>query len=179
MKVCFNCKVEKPLTDYYKHSGMKDGHLNKCKECIKTDNKEAERLNRKDSKWLENERKRNRKRYHRDKLIKPQITTIEKRKEIQNRYSNKYPEKQKALSMSTMVKAPKGKEKHHWSYNDEHFKDVIFLSNKVHNKLHRFMIYDQERKMYRAAVKTYNFKQFELLDTKLSHTIFLKDLKYY
>lgn len=37
MKACKICGVEKPLIDFYKHSGMKDGHLNKCKDCTKSE----------------------------------------------------------------------------------------------------------------------------------------------
>lgn len=36
MKLCRECNVEKPLSDFYAHAKMKDGHLNKCKICVKS-----------------------------------------------------------------------------------------------------------------------------------------------
>jgi len=36
-KKCFKCNTVKPLDDFYKHPRMKDGHVNKCKECNKRD----------------------------------------------------------------------------------------------------------------------------------------------
>ena len=42
-KTCFKCNTEKPLSDYYKHTKMGDGHLGKCKECTKKQSDEREK----------------------------------------------------------------------------------------------------------------------------------------
>ena len=55
-----------------------------------------------------------------------------------------------------------GNNLHHWSYNDEHFKDVIELNVKDHAMVHRHIIYDQERMMYRDLDGV-------LLDTRERH----------
>lgn len=36
-KLCFKCQITKPIEDFYKHKGMSDGYLNKCKNCTRND----------------------------------------------------------------------------------------------------------------------------------------------
>lgn len=37
LKQCFKCEITKSLTEFYKHPKTADGHLNKCKDCTKSD----------------------------------------------------------------------------------------------------------------------------------------------
>jgi len=44
-KKCFKCGEVKSLSSFYRHNQMKDGHVNKCKECNKIDVSENYRVN--------------------------------------------------------------------------------------------------------------------------------------
>jgi hypothetical protein len=163
MKKCFKCGELKELTEFYKHKQMGDGYLNKCKPCTKKDVKENYSKNSEDQLYVERERARGRKKYHR-----LYTGTAKANNERNIKYHDLYPEKKKANVVSQRVKPPHpGLEKHHWSYNEEHYKDLIFITKREHMKAHRFIVYDQERMMYRR------YDNNELLDAKEKHESFI------
>lgn len=168
-KVCFKCNTEKPLTEYYKHKKMSDGHLNKCKVCNKKDSKNSEKIKRLDPSWVESEKRRHREKYHRLNYKDKHKPTPQQKKKSEQKSRKKYPEKYKAKNASQRVpKKNKNNHNHHWSYNEEHWKDVIEVTVKLHGLIHRLMDYDQKSKMY------INSLNGELLDTKDKHLSFIR-----
>lgn len=163
-KTCFKCGIEKDLSCFYVHKEMGDGHLNKCIECTKLDSKNRIDKMSGNKEWKESERKRGRNKYRR-----LYVGTAKAKPEVNKRWMSKFPEKVDAKNVSSKLKKPfHNAERHHWSYNAEHLKDVIWLTKKEHMKGHRFIIYDQDRKMYRR------YDNNELLDTKENHEVFIK-----
>ncbi len=89
MKVCFKCNIDKPLTEYYKHRQMSDGHLNKCKDCTKSDTKKRAIDLSVNPDFLNDERARHREKYHRLKYR-------EKHKPVDFHVTTHYPSKERA-----------------------------------------------------------------------------------
>tara|TARA_R110002012_G_scaffold139320_1_gene296584 strand:- start:1093 stop:1605 length:513 start_codon:yes stop_codon:yes gene_type:complete len=151
-KECFKCGERKSLSAFYKHKQMADGHLNKCKTCTKLDVRARESELVKDPLWVESEKERHRDKYHRLYNDGRHAPTIEDKRAAISRYNSKYPEKRAAAQAAQRIPKEKGKENHHWSYNEEHYKDVIPLSVKEHNYLHTQIVYDQSIKKYRTRL---------------------------
>lgn len=85
-------------------------------------------------------------------------------------WRNKFPEKYSAIAAARKLPRQPGEQLHHWSYQKRHWKDVIPLQIKLHNLVHKFIIYDAERMMYRIA------SSGELLDSRESHQEFINHL---
>lgn len=164
-KVCFKCLSEKPISDFYKHPKMADGYLGKCKLCTRSDVKTNYDIKSNSIEFIDKERKRGREKHQR--LYKDKPANKEVKKRAQANYAERFPEKFAAKKYATSKFVPDGFEGHHWSYNEADAKDVIPLITSHHKKAHRFLVYDQERMMYRRN------DTMELLDTKQSHISFI------
>jgi len=148
MKTCFKCSRELPLSDFYPHPQMKDGHLNKCKDCTRKDTSARAALLSKDPVWMEKEMER-----HRIKQRKARaageacVLKGEAKRKVQAKHRAKYPEKALArsrtmhlLKKGLLVRKPcevcgsKDSEAHHDDYGRPI--QVAWLCPKHHAERH-------------------------------------------
>lgn len=133
LKTCFKCNVEQPLTEFYKHPQMGDGHLNKCKTCTKADMKNSRASNAEH--YRDYERKR---------------ASLPHRKELRERvnasYHAEHPMRRKArISVGNAVRdgrlvpqpcfvCGRKAEAHHPNYDEP--LDVVWLCPSHHKQAH-------------------------------------------
>ncbi len=148
MKTCFKCHRELPMSEFYVHRQMADGHLNKCKDCTKRDT--ADRVSKLsvDPHWLDKELERHRlkSRRYRDSG-KGYVFTAEQKEERARRYAEKYPKRvianravSNAVRDGRLLKLPcsicgnEDSEGHHDDYDKP--LEVIWLCPKHHAERH-------------------------------------------
>lgn len=155
MKKCIKCGLIKELSQFYTHYKMTDGHLNECKICtrIRTNKDYRFKVNH-NPYFVEQEALRARQKYYR---------LYSSSEYIRWQNKNGSNERRAHSAAQTLTRPFKDAEAHHWSYNEEHFKDVIWLTFKQHKKAHRFLIYHSECGLYSGIY--YDI----LLNTKESH----------
>lgn len=149
-KECIKCGETFSLSEYYKHSGMKDRHLSKCKECCKKDVQENYRKNiehykRYDRSRVDDENRREKRKEYSRRL---RANNPEKVYEYARKWQSKNRHKRKAsqkindlIHRGKIEKQPcvecddVNSQGHHEDYNKP--LDVIWLCQKHHMMRHR------------------------------------------
>lgn len=141
MKKCFKCSQLLNLSEFYKHSEMLDGHLNKCKSCTKTDVENRRKEKASDIDWVLSERKR-----HREKSKRYRELGIISKNNAQKKWALNNPEKkqarqrlQYALKLGKLHRHPcficgNKAQAHHDDYSKP--LDVVWVCSKHHGELH-------------------------------------------
>lgn len=156
VKKCFICNNVKPLSEFYSHKGMNDGHLNKCKECCKAYRKIRYEFLSNDESFLTKEKQRAKNKYLR--LYSGGRRDNNKWKRGKTTNSRRY-----LLARNIDCS---GKEVHHWDYNRPN--DIFLLSVKAHKFAHKHL-------KFMESSNKFSYKGV-LLETKEQHEDFLKEI---
>lgn len=139
MKACYRCSLTKPLSEFYKHPGTKDGYLGKCKVCAISDIKQY--------------RKNNIEHYHTYDIARAKTDARKAHeRERSKKWKLKYPERDKAHEITSnairdgrlipqvcFVCGGAPTEAHHPDYS--HPYDVVWLCKKHHEEVHHSTSY--------------------------------------
>lgn len=155
-KVCITCKVEKDISEFYTHSRMADGHLNKCKECCKKHSNERRVRKLEEIREYDRNRPNKEERNEKAKVYRQKMKKENPEKYnriyggIRKRYRERHPEIAKAegllneaLRTGKIVRPSKccqcGKgckpEAHHYDYNKPF--DVMWVCAACHSRIHK------------------------------------------
>lgn len=157
-KRCFKCGRELPLSSFYKHPQMGDGHLNKCKDCTKKDVKKDYERNIQNPEWVEKERARGREKYYRLGYVgRPTQRKLVKERSFKS---------MKTVRRDIHLDIPKDKELHHWNYNQRY--NLIVLDKRLHHRLHSVIELNMEEGIY--------YHKGEKLDTIEKHLKVIKSV---
>ena len=159
MKKCFVCNIDKELDDFYAHPKMKDGHLNKCKDCCKKQADIREKnLRENNIEWSEKERIRAKEKYQRLNYKDRQYELNLLKPYKNSQYKN----------LSRNLKLNPDENAHHWNYNL--IDDYIILDKKFHRFLHRYLKLDNTKLVFETI-------EGNILDTRIKHTKYIKKIK--
>ena len=148
-KTCFKCNKTLPLSCFYRHAYMGDGHLGKCKDCTRTDAEDNRQRKLRDPEWQAREAVRQRKKAKLSNIARPEV--------------------HRARRAVRALERSKDYHLHHWSYLEQHKLDVFKLLPEDHRKAHRHMVYDPEQYQYRRA------STMVLMDSREAHEQFLRE----
>jgi hypothetical protein len=164
-KICIICSETKLLNEFYAHKQMGDGTINKCKDCCKKQAIERSRILSENPEWVEKERARGREKFKRlNYKDKQKDKDLLKNWKKSSRYYNLrrwYKTKYGFLDPNI--------ELHHWSYKDEHLRDIILLTRSAHKRVHNHLVLSIENKCFTTLDGI-------LLDTKEKHLNYINTL---
>lgn len=159
-KVCRGCGERKPLDEFYAHKDMADGRLNKCKQCVKV------RVKSHRDKNLDKVREYDRNRPNateRNEINKERVKSIFKYGgqelgkilETKRRWVSNNPNKRKAQNAANNAVSHGVLEKkyncehcgvhgnhlhkHHDSYEESEWLNVMFLCPTCHGNRHKYL----------------------------------------
>lgn len=148
-KSCFKCGENKQLSAFYKHEGMLDGHLNKCKECSKKDVRKNRRSNidyymeYDKQKYLKKPDKQRRSSYQ---LERNKISPNKKRatSAINNAVRDRKMFRPNVCEFCGKLCKPHA---HHSSYSEDMFLLVTWLCASCHLTLHKHFEFNIEENL--------------------------------
>ena len=132
-KICFACNIHLPISEFYKHTRMGDGHLNKCKNCTKKDVRKNRMLKLDYYKSYEKTRQNNDHRV----LLRREYKVNPNKKKANSAVSNAIRDNRLFKSTYCEYCGTSDKiEAHHSSYSKEMYMVVTWLCSACHGKIH-------------------------------------------